>query len=265
MRFFLTTKTAILIVVLFFSTRFTQAGVTETRSNNTTTNTTTTTAFTPSSESQLITARGQYEAALAQARLAEADIQLKAAQASLAHAEANKRYAEIEYIKTRVEHLRFVLHMLREEYARVKREEANIQYKLHELRVHQALCSDLADGLTAHGGFQCIHYFRRYLVAFNLQKKFLFEDKVDALPASEFIGNYPEVIPQPFTGGNVGQLIVFAQRLDLSFVPFGKAHISIVSFLDAISDAAQKKLQEYRFYMDGIRAGTLDVFKLPTS
>lgn len=208
-------------------------------------------------------AKTDFERMLTERKLADAEIELMKAETQLKQAEAAKEYAEADFIREKISYLKSVHSIMLKEYARIEKEEAALKDKMYEVMLHQTLCGELADGQTRRGAFRCLNYFRRYLVSFNIQKKLLFDDKLEALPADEFVPNYSGMTTLPFAGGNVGQLLVFAERNDFSFAPFGKAHSFVMGFLDAMQVAAQAKVMEYRNWIDGIRAGTLDVYNPP--
>ncbi len=215
--------------------------------------------------SDLLKAQTDYQRMLTEAKLARTKMEVDKADAAAKRADADHKHALAEYYRVRSQHLMAYMRIMQDEYDRVRSEEANLKARMYDVRRHYDLCGELADGLTRRGGFQCLQYFRRYIVSFALQKKMLFDDKVEALPASEFVSNDPGSPVEGFKGGNVGQLIVFAEARDYSFAPFGRAHGFVIGFLDSVQAGAQAKINEYRNWIDGIRAGVLDVFKLPTS
>lgn len=210
----------------------------------------------------LMEARNDYRRTLIEARLAESEIQLNESKRALAYAEAAKNYAEVGLINTKIAHLNLYMQAMAYELSRVMHEQANINVKVKRITVQAELCAGLALGDTSYGAFQCLRYFRRHVIPMSIQQKTLFKE-VAALEANEFISNFGESATLPFPGGNVGKLIQFLEKENYSVEPYGAAHAELMDFLNAVTTETESKLQEYYRYMDGIRAGTLNVFELP--
>ncbi|MEZ4749406.1 MAG: hypothetical protein R3B54_01905 [Bdellovibrionota bacterium] len=210
----------------------------------------------------LMEAQNDYRRTLIEARLAESEIQLNQAKTALAYAEATKNYAEVALINTKIAHLNLYMQAMAYELNRVMHEQANINVKIKRITVQAELCAGLALGDTSYGAFQCLRYFRRHVIPTSIQQKTLFKE-VAAMEASEFISNFGQGETIAFPGGNVGKLIQFLEKQNYSVEPYGAAHSELMEFLNAVTSETERKLQEYYRYMDGIRAGTLNVFELP--
>jgi multidrug efflux pump subunit AcrA (membrane-fusion protein) len=205
-------------------------------------------------QAAMIQARAAYLLAVAQAKL-------DAAQSDLAEAQAH-------YQAVKAEQLQQLIAILQDEYARVLREQAEVDRQVDDIKRYSSQLDPIKLGRVDAGIGNAMDYFITELIPAGVLAQTMFA-KVAALGIENFqVNDEEDGIDHPllaFPGGNVGTLMKFVETHDYSFVPWSAAHGVIMDFIAAAEKAAADKTQQYQRYMDGIRSGTLPVWSLPTT
>lgn len=192
---------------------------------------------------------------------AKTDYQRMLVEAQLSSAKALELRATAELKFAQAAYYRKMLQVLEYEFNRLQREEINVKARMAEVEFYASRCAGLKIGEVTDVTF----YGLRWLLVAVLPSDVIAAEAGKVLPElseDNFIATHTVPV-RAFPGGNLGQLFKFLEKNRYSMAEWSDAHMSVLKFMASVTAAVDARIQRYVNYMDGIRAGSLDVWKLP--
>lgn len=176
---------------------------------------------------------------------AEGEYRIAVAQSELLFAQANLTNAQAAHEWQRVRELTLLVNRRALELRRLAKLEYKIQQQAQQLEDRTISLQVIKTGRTSPYVFQALRFIEMRAIPAPLLAEVM-STHIRAYEADHFVPNKPGAEPLDFEGGNLGQLLSFAEKRQFSFAPFSPAHLEVLQGLGKLEQAVIDRTVQLR-------------------